>query len=77
MQTDLIGRQFPENLHCLVKVVYDLLLGIIIGIAFGLQRTDTGAVLIPLMHPQVQVIASKIFPVNRHVVDEVRSTRVN
>ena len=61
--TDLIGWQCLKHFHCLVKIFHDLLLRQVIGVTFRLQRTDTSAVFVPLVHPQIQVIAAEVLPV--------------
>lgn len=40
--TNLIGRQFPEDLDRLVEIVHNVLLRIILVVAAGLQCADTG-----------------------------------
>jgi hypothetical protein len=65
---DLVSRQFLEDLHSFVEVVYDFLLWIIIRIAVCFQSADTCAMLVPFMLPEIFVVASEIFPKITHKV---------
>ena len=68
MVADLVSRQGSEEIDCPVKVVYDLLLRVVVGIAVSLQGTDTRAVFVPLMFPEIRVVTPKILPEVAHVV---------
>jgi hypothetical protein len=65
----LVRRQTLEQVHCLIKVINHLLLGHVIRITLRLKCTYARAVLVPLVLPQIGVIAAKVFPVLAHVVE--------
>lgn len=66
-----IRRQRFEELDGRVEEVNNFLLGNIVGIALGVERADTGAMLRPLVLPEVFVVALVVFPVRAHVREKV------
>ena len=67
-RTNLVSRKRTVDLDSLVKVIYDILLRIIVAVAVRFQGTDTGAVLVPFVFPEIWVVAFVVFPVSAHVV---------
>lgn len=72
--TDFICRQGAEELYRLVKVVDYFLLRVVVVVAVGFQGTDASTVLVPLMFPEIVVIATEVFPVKTHVIKEISPT---
>lgn len=73
----LIRGDFFEDLDCFVEVIDYFLLRDIVLIAVSFKSANTRAMLVPLMLPQVIVIASEIFPVVAHVLEKVTTARVD
>ena len=66
-----------KDLDCPVKVVYYLLLREVILIAVGLKGTNAGAVLIPLVLPEIRVVAAEVLPVLAHIFEQISTARVD
>lgn len=66
-----------EQLYGSVEIVDDLLLRRVIGIAMSLKSADTGAVLVPLVLPEVRIITLVVFPKGTHFVQEISSACID
>jgi hypothetical protein len=66
--SDLIGIESLEEVDSFLEIIHHILLRVIVGIARGLQSTDTGSVFVPLVLPEIFVISFVIFPVYAHIV---------
>lgn len=76
-RTDLVSGQGAEELHCRVEIVYDLALRVVVLVAVGFERADAGPVFVPLVFPERRVVATEVFPVPAHVVEEVAAAGVD
>ena len=68
--------QHREELECLFKIIDHLLRRYIIGVACSVEGADAGAVLAPLVFPKRLVVALIVFPVYRHVVQQIVAVEV-
>ena len=68
--------QDREQLECLLEVIDHLLRGHIVGVAGGVEGADAGAMLAPFVLPERLVVALIVFPVHRHVVQQVVAVEV-
>ena len=67
----LVGIKSFEKVHRLLEVIDHFFLRRITGIALCPQGADACAVLVPLVFPELLVIALVVLPVRVHIIEEV------
>ena len=70
--TYLVRRKSLKKIYCSLKEIWNLLLGLVVGIARWVKGADACAVLAPLMLPEGVVIVVVVLPVGLHVVEQRR-----
>jgi hypothetical protein len=67
-----VGRQCLEEIYSLLEVVYNLLGGLVVGVAVRFKCADAGSVFGPLVLPEGLVVTLVVFPVCAHVAKKIR-----
>lgn len=68
--------QNGEQLQRLLDVIHHLLRGHVVDVAGRVEGADAGAVFAPFVLPEGLVVAPVVFPVDRHVVEQVVAVEV-
>lgn len=76
-QSNLVRWYLLEDIDGSIEVVYYFLLWQIVFVAAFLECADTGAVLVPLVLPQIRVVAPEIFPVFTHILEQISMARID
>ena len=72
--THLVGIQLCEQVYRSLEEVHHLLLWSVVDVAFWLQSTIAGSVLVPLVFPEPFILSMIIFPVGLHVLEKTRTS---
>lgn len=66
-----VSRKGLEQIHSLLKEIWDLLLALIIRIAGSIQSANASSMLSPFMFPKRLIIPVYVFPIRIHIIEEV------
>lgn len=66
-----------EEFYGLIEIIDHLLLRVVVRIAMRLQCADTSAMFVPLVFPQVRIVALVVFPELAHFIEQVAASGVN